>query len=251
MSTIKRRSLSSSPDTGALETVVLVGDSAELLAAKAVYEARGYKVALNNTGDGLELEYVTPGDDFKDVWNIRAERDQIPLERSPAIFALLSSPLGDFATAEEAFDYSLAKVQSAVTWHSGKGTVYGYASPLNNNEYSVYVHYRLGVTTCPAKRVALRRVRTIPLASSSRMAVSGKEEFWSTAALLTAFAVPAAVAATITGIETSLATPPSGFNWGWHLRDEESEVILNTGRTTETKNWVFGLHSSVLFTFHS
>lgn len=158
------------------------------------------------------------------------------------------SPFGVPAARSESLGYvSVAQYQKDIKDAVDAGEAY----PLDVDTYpfglAIFNHLCLGLEAVETRRPVLKRTRTMSVQHSGRMSMSVSDTVWTTAALISAFALPQVV-------QDRLPTTPTaitGFTWGWKLRVDDSDYIVGSNRIEEVKEWVFANWSSTFYTIVS
>jgi hypothetical protein len=102
-----------------------------------------------------------------------------------------------------------------------------------------------GVEAVIEKYLILKRTRTMSAGFATEFKLELKQTVYSTVALIASEDIPATVAKTL---PTSPYPPPANTNWAWRPRLENRSYI-GRGLVEEQSDWVFGPHSSILFTY--
>lgn len=269
------------PDTGVSLVITFAGTEAKMNQVAAYYESAGagapigygYKTTFHKTAAGIVLTVRIPDEIlYTERWNLNTEVGSLPIWYSQEIKAFL----GCVATTP-------AAVETLDTWYldlrglllsaksltlQGRSTAY-----INTNVFEPVIRVKPDGSGEPAtysteyktvvaalieygehfevKRPVLRRVRYMPVASTSRTSLVGKQIIYTTAQLKTVWSVPADIALQINSVDTGLPTAPSGSLWSWKERQNESDTVIGSGRFMECRDWVFGRWSTLTHTVYT
>lgn len=114
--------------------------------------------------------------------------------------------------------------------------------------WSLYRRLSVGVEAYPLKRLVLRRVRTFSLDYAGRIELSATPIAYSTAALVSTFAIPNKIALQLPEYPSNADTP-AYTRWGWWMRTDRSEQIPALNKVEEVREWVFAAWSTADFAF--
>lgn len=220
------------------------GSEGALLTLASQFSASGARATVS-TSDGVSMLSAvfggrasvggSEGDTPQDRYSFTQETAEV-------------SPFGFPAARSEALGYvSVAQYQKDIRDAVDAGEAY----PLSTTTYpfglAIYNHMSLGLEALETRRPVLKRTRTMSVLHSQRMSMNVSDNVWTTAALISAFALPQVV-------QDRLPTTPTaitGFQWGWKLRVDESDYIVGSNRIEEVKEWVFANWSSTFYTIIS
>jgi hypothetical protein len=124
--------------------------------------------------------------------------------------------------------------------------------PLSAVTYPVgsYIHSLLSknVTSIPLNRPTLTRTREFSSAYTGRNQMTARQSIWTTAALISAFNIPAAVQSRLPDDPPANETP-SGTVWAWRLAVDRSSYNVSKGKIQEVKTWEFAAWVSSFFNY--
>lgn len=200
--------------------------------------AGGVKVALTHDGPKYKLVATFSALGLRDgsveipvdKWQLQTEWVQVDIRHSPKILAL---PIAGSPTA-------IAKAYLAAQTAVKTQTPAALTS-LATVFYNLLAH---GADSYEIKRPVLTRVRTVSPFYAQQIMVSAVEQVYSTATLISGFAIPPA-------ISSRLPVNPSGLItdcvWAWKERKQSSEFTLALNKVEEQNDWVFSLWNTNLY----
>jgi hypothetical protein len=128
----------------------------------------------------------------------------------------------------------------------------GLAYPLSRTSWPVgaFVYDLLSknVTSIPLNRPTLTRTREFSSAYTGRNQMTARQSIWTTAALISAFNIPAAVQSRLPDDPPANETP-SGTVWAWRLAVDRSSYNVSKGKIQEVKTWEFAAWVSSFFNY--
>jgi hypothetical protein len=90
-------------------------------------------------------------------------------------------------------------------------------------------------------RPVLKRIRVVPVGSSSRTQLVGLPPVYETDVLINVFTtMPDDVVDQIVTIDSGLPAPVPNTVWGWRMRQDNSQTLVGSGKVEEVRDWVFG-----------
>jgi len=190
-----------------------------------------------------------------DVWNLSTEFAQIDIWSNPLLISKLcgaftaGSPSAAQALMELAED-DVADLKDVIKdllkKNSHGGPVAPSESELELVDLEIYKLILRGTEAYEQKRPILSRRRTISITYAAPLIIDEVEKFYSTAALIALFAVPARVASKLPANPT---TKPSSTQWGWRLRKQESTLVPRINKDEEVTDWIFAAWSTLLYQY--
>ncbi len=269
------------PDTGASIVIVFAGLESKMDEVAAYYEQAGagapigygYKTTFHKTGAGIILTVRIPDDQlYTERWNLNTEIGSLPLFYSQevkayldcvaippsiAVQALLDEQYitlrGLLEATKQAILIGTAPSVYVNTIYESTNT--HFILPDGSTDPNVLTYtskYKSVVVSLiefgdyyEVKRPVLKRVRFMPVASTSRTSLVGTQILYTTAQLISAWSVPVDIVLQITSVDTGLPTARAGTLWSWKERQNESETVIGSGRFMECRDWVFGRWSTL------
>jgi len=104
--------------------------------------------------------------------------------------------------------------------------------------HKIYKKLARGQDSFPTPRFNLVRVRTYTTTYQQRTRLLAIPPIWKTASLVTAFALPNAVA-NILPADPGPTDTPTGTVWGWMLMDDSASYVPKNNQVEEHKSWAF------------
>lgn len=223
-----------------------------------IAEMNVYANSQEQTNGGIETPI--------DKWEITTDYIQAPIWGHPLVHTIASSPMyGGAATVSDAIafmrrDMELALKGKVIVAQNDDGThvIRNYnASPLppsqatafTGNVLSLYKTLCRGDESFPIESPVLSRVRTYSTSLltvnrlTGRMKLPEVPEAYTTATLITRYAIPASVQSQLPDNPT---TKPEETEWAWRERAHKMEINY-VGKVTETQDWVFGAISTAIY----
>lgn len=253
------------PDTGSSIVKSFTGSSAQMdtvedywqLAGQGAPIGYGYKVTRSISAQGHTVTVEIPDEIlYTERWEFSTEVASRPLWWNNQIRELLGYPIVN-GTAELQLETDKAWLTQLS--YINKAANLAMSGPISQGLWD----YLTGVGVTPTQNVVsvidlimrdgnayeyrrpvVRRTRMIPMAlPDSRTVISGKQPIYSTTTLISAFSVPEDIQTQIGDIESGLPDLPPSAIYGWKLRQDNSSVVVNSGKFNETKDWVFDRYS--------
>ena len=221
------------------------GTEIAVRSAAATYELSGYKTHVFHNGSFWTLEATLPtglqegvSEIPVDRWTIHTEFAQLDIFSHPSIQLETSA----FSPATPS-SYKKT-IKDAVANGVGLPT------SLNSYPFAQLLYQELlrGADSYEQKRPTLNRRRTISASWSTPIVIDAVEKFYSTAVLISAFAVPGRIAGQL---PSNPALKPANTQWGWRIRQQVSEFTLALNKNEETTDWVFAAWSTLLYDYIS
>lgn len=122
------------------------------------------------------------------------------------------------------------------------------ASGFTGNKLKLYRLFIRGAESVEVGTVVLNRVRTFSTQYVGRLQLDATEKIWTTSALVTAFNIPADIAALM---PANPATTPSDTAWSWKIRKQTFKPLRKDSRIEETLAFVFKAWSTMLYSLQS
>lgn len=140
-----------------------------------------------------------------------------------------------------------AQYKKIITDHVNEGTAL--ELPIGTYPFA-HVIFRLlshGVDYMAVDRPTLRRTRSYSYKYAERRVITFAQYAWTTAGLVTAFAIPDDITA-ILPANPSAPETPSSSQWGWRIADQDIEYNPATRKWEEVVVWEFAAYDTGLFT---
>lgn len=118
-------------------------------------------------------------------------------------------------------------------------------TPPTAEEVAVFITVNRGQTAYESRRQVVRRVRSIPTTSAAQVAPDALERIYTRAALITVFAIPALIAARLPPEPALIA--PDFTAWTWKMRRDASSIAPQIAKAQETREWTYGLWSTLTY----
>lgn len=218
----------------------------------------GYRYAITHDGPLWELRVFKPLDDTgtdteqpQDQWTIASEFAQIDVWSNDKIQGYFQNettvnPAGEDVAYWRKFleeELDNGTTASDLDW-----VTEGLSIDFQNFIRDLYRQLAAGMTSSEVRRVVLTRTRTISPEYASPVVLNAVENVYTTAALNSTFAVPAAIQAQL---PSNPSTKPTGTTWGWRVREDTTQfvVLRNSVKVSETKRWTFAAWSNYQYTF--
>jgi hypothetical protein len=213
---------------GQMEELNVFAETQRLLGAKArvfPFEGPVYRatITIGDAQDGGTAADV-------DVWERITEMGQEDIRNNPKVIRL--------AVGEVTLSLWVKDIKAAI-----RDGVY-LTGVVSAQEQALYELYARGADAFQTRKIVLRRRRTRPLTFLALSEVHAIELIYTTAALRTAFAVPAAIGAKL---PVSGDFTPSNTAWGWVERADTSTIAVAYNKVEEIKDWVFAAWSTLLY----
>lgn len=272
------------PDTGASLVITFAGTEAQMNTVAAYYEEAGagapigygYKTNFYKTAAGVILTVRIPDSIlYTERWNLNTEIGSLPIWYSQEIKSYLgciavppSNTVQVLLDEQYLFLRGLllaakskviqgldpsSSVFAASNYHlilpdgSEDGNVITYST-----EYKIVVGALIEFgENFEVKRPVLRRVRYMPIASTSRTNLAGLQIIYTTAQLISVWSIPADIVLQISTVDTGLPAAATGTMWAWKERQNESDVVIGSGRFQECRDWVYGRWSTLTHTLYT
>lgn len=256
------------PRTGKVLVQEWHGTLPALTSLGTALQLSGYRTALINNGGHYRLTASAAAVDAgvpevpTDTFTVDKTREQLPIWQAPKIIQLVAqykaNAGGLFPQYEDALtdvktktDALLAgKVWNGSAWvetYTDGATPYtvalaSIADPILQQIYALRVQ---GAESFPVEFPVLRLVRTYSLAYAARTQVDLIPKAYSTAALQSAYNIPAAIMAKLPPNPADSLLPQNCI-WGWVVQSD-SDTITWSGKIEEQREWVFGACSTILY----
>jgi hypothetical protein len=166
-----------------------------------------------------------------DKWDIDTEWAELPIWSNPKV---IQSAGSDDALHTWRIDIEAALANTTLPSKTG----------FVDDKLALYIEVTRGTRAHESKRPILNRVRTISANYAGQIVIEAVESVYTTAKLLTTFAIPTAIA---NRLPADPAFVPSGRAWAWKERRETSEFIFALNKVEEVKDWIFAPWSTLLF----
>lgn len=259
------------PSSGYVARTTWRGSPSQCTAYHASLVASGIRAVLTSRGGVGEVSVLSQGNPDAvgaevpvDKWEIGTEFMQVPIWGHPNLANYANGYDGATSIAEGIArirqDMELAlkgktlnsegKVESEVgpapTAPSDVTAEFG----SNGELLKIYKNLCRGQDAYPITVPVLSRVRTYSAAlltvskTTGRMKVPDLPIAYRTATLISTYAVPVVMQ---TQMPDTPATVPEDAEWAWQERRHTLEVNW-VGKVTEVQDWVFGAHSTVIYT---
>ena len=232
--TLVRSGLAFDGSSGQVWEESWVGTSAGIAAKYAEVIALGGKARRGSEGGSytLTVAYARDPDDISDEvpavdWEVDTETAEVDL------FAL--APV-----MREAATVGLANYRKSLMDAVNDGEAFPFAAGQEGwpVAFELYGLLARGVTHQGLDRPVLSRQRTFSATYTGRNKASAVQTVWTTDALISAFAIPAAVQAGLPD-DPGADETPAGTVWGWKLTVNRGGFNESTGKWSEQKTWVF------------
>jgi len=224
------------PATGVEEVLVYEGeeDALRTEASNVMLSGLGKAEVYPHDGPSYRMDVVLPDDPATaaDNWERVTEFVQEDFRENPKVISIV----GTSATL------ALWVFQIKQALAGGQALTAVVPAPPASQQL-LYDEMARGVTSHELRRIVLRRRRTIPIGWTSPRVPTAVEQIFTTGAMVRIFGIPPGVQAILP------ATPgftPSGRDWGWKVRQDDSVLVPSTRKTQEVMQWTFAAWSTSL-----
>lgn len=233
------------PVTGPAVISIFEGSEDDCTTTGAIYQQAGFRShVFQYNGPVYRLRVSIPeGNDGTpapntDRWERFTETAQEDIRNNPRLVAAILtevSPAGSTAAMINGL-YKDFKDQIKA---GNKNANYG-----ATNVQAFFELLSRGAEAHEVRRVILRRRRTIALRFLAQSEVLAVERIYSTSALISAFAIPNAIASKL---PVQGDATPTNTAWGWKERSDDSMILAASSIVEETKEFVFAAWSTLLY----
>lgn len=171
-----------------------------------------------------------------DTWERTVDFVQEDIRSNPLVHSLYGAlPLSTTQLSQLAKDYNKAKTEQS------KEEV---PTTLTGNALILYELLARGHEAHEITRIVLTRRRTIPINYTRPRTPSAVEYIYTTAQLVTQFAIPFGIQVILPGTP---AGAPNNSKWSWKVRVDSSTLIPDLQQTQEILSWTFAPWSTILY----
>lgn len=123
----------------------------------------------------------------------------------------------------------------------------GISASVEPELYRIYQKLLRGTDTFEKRLTTLRLTRVVSANYAQRTTVDPIEKVYTTARLITDFAVPQNVARLLPADPTDSLLLPPYSTWGWKLRQDGDQIIVAANKVQETRDWIFAAWDNDLY----
>jgi hypothetical protein len=218
------------------------GSKAAIVAKLSTYAQQGYNGTTSKSAGGSWQLVISLPDVAFDRWEIDTEWEQRSLFALPQADAEMSAYSNAGSTGRAAYK---KMIEDAVSNGDNALSVTEGAYPY------AYVIFRLmsrGVEAYEVRRPVIRRRRTVALQWATPITLDQNENVYTTAKLITTFAIPALVQLQL---PANPAVTPIDCAWAWKTRTQASSSVPALNKTEEQTEWVFAAWPTKYYTLIS
>jgi len=238
------------PQYGYTWQYTYIGIELAIRGTAELYELSGFRTHVYHNGNFWTLEASLPtpvqegGVEIPvDRWTIHTEFAQLDIFSHAAVQVEISNWV-DVSPGTRSPGLYKKYIEDAQKEGTALDSIIS-GFPFANLLYNELIR---GAQSYEQKRPTLNRRRTISPTYATPIVIDAVEKFYSTAVLISAFAVPTRIAAQL---PSNPALKPDNTQWGWRIRQQTSEFTLALNKNEETTDWVFATWSTLLYDYIS